>query len=176
MTEFKVYKTPWKAIKLLLGCALFVLLGLFILRQPDAPVWVGWASILFFGMGIPVALFQLLDRRPQIIVNEVGIFDRTIHKDFINWEIIQDAYLAKVHEEKFICLVVNEAFEPSRRKGKVHQQIAGLSKAMGFQELNINLSFVNIDAERLTEFILAMRRAEKPDRTTLIRKRLRSKV
>jgi hypothetical protein len=126
----------------------------------------------FFGMGIPIGLFQLLDRRPQIIVNDIGIFDRTAHKDFINWEIIQDAYIAKVQQETFICLVVPEAFEPSVNQSRFKKRMAGLSKAIGFQELNISLGNVNVDAERMTEFILAMRSAEKGNRQYLIKKRL----
>jgi hypothetical protein len=170
MTELKLYKSPWKASKLLLGCAAFVAIGLLMLREPTAPKLVAWASILFFGLGIPVCIFQLLDRRPQIIINEVGVFDRTAHQDFINWEIIQDAYLVEMHKQFFICLQVDEAFEPSRTKGKLRQSVAALNKGLGFQELNISLSYVSVDAERLAAFILAMRAAEKPERTFLVAK------
>jgi len=142
------------------------------LRQPDPSKFIAWSSILFFGLGYPVGLFQLLDRRPQIIINEIGVFDRTTHKDFINWEIIQDAYLAEVHGQKFICLVVDQHFEPSTSKGKLGKKVAGLSKALGFQELNISLGNVQVNAVRLTEFILAMRTAERPDRETLIKEAL----
>lgn len=170
MKEFRLHKSRWKAAKLLLGCAAFVALGCFMLGQPDAPRWVAWASIGFFGLGIPVNLFQLLDRRPQIIVNDVGVFDRIMHHEFINWEIIQDVYLAEVNRQVFICLVVDQAFEPSRRKGKFRQSVASLNKELGFQELNISLGFVKIDAFRFAEFILAMRGAAPPEREALVRK------
>lgn len=172
MMEFKIYKSPWKAIKLLAGCSLFVAAGFFILTAGKASPVMAWLTIGFFGLGIPISLFQLLDRRPQIIVNEIGIFDRTAHKDFINWEIIQDAYIGKVQQETFICLVVTEEFEPSSHKSGFKKRMAGLSKAIGFQELNISLGNVNVDAERMAEFILAMRSAEKGNRQSLIKKRL----
>ena len=108
---------------------------------------MAWLTICFFGMGIPISLFQLLDRRPQIIVSEIGIFDRTAHEDFINWEIIEDAYVVKVQQQTFICLVVPEEFEPSTHKSRVKKRMAGLSKAIGFQELNISLGNVNVNAE-----------------------------
>jgi hypothetical protein len=163
MIEYKLYKSPWKALKLMLLCSPFVLGGLF-LPVSHGMGWFKWLSVSFFGLGYPIGLFQLLDRRPQLIINEIGIFDRMIHKDFINWEIIQDAYLAEVHNQKFICLVVDEKFNPSRMKF--------LSKAMGFQELNISLGNINVNAERLAEFILAMRFAERPERPEMIRKAL----
>ena len=172
MTEYKIYKSRWKAIKLLAVCSLFVAAGFFILSAGKASPVGAWLTISFFGLGIPISLFQLLDRRPQIIVNEIGIFDRTAHKDFINWEIIQDAYIVKVQQETFICLVVPEEFEPSTHKSRFKKRMAGLSKAIGFQELNISLGNVNVDAERMAEFILAMRSAEKGSRQSLIRKRL----
>lgn len=172
MTEFKIYKSPWKAIKLLAGCSLFVAAGFFILFAGKASPVGAWMCIGFFGLGIPIGLYQLLDRRPQIIINEIGIFDRTAHQDFINWEIIQDAYIAKVQQETFICLVVPEEFEPSTNQSKLKKRMAGLSKAIGFQELNISLGNVNAKPERMAEFILTMRSAEKGNRQTLIRKKL----
>lgn len=170
MTEFRLYKSRWKALQLLLGGAVFVGLGCFMLSRPNAPRLVAWASIVFFGFGVLVSIFQLLDRRPQIIVNEFGVFDRTTHHEFINWEIIRDVYLAETNGQQFICLVVDEAFEPSRRKSKFKQSMANLSKGMGFQELNISLGFVNIDAMRFAEFILAMRGARPAEREEMVQK------
>ena len=170
MTEYKIYKSPWKAIKLALLSSVFVIGGIYMLYQPSTSRTMAWSTIIFFGLGFPLALYQLFDRRPQIIINEIGILDRTIHSDFINWEIIEDAYLVDVHGQKFICLVVDQLFEPSRSKGVLRKQVAGLSKVFGFQELNINLSNVNIDAQRLTEFILAMRTTEMSMRASVITK------
>jgi hypothetical protein len=172
MTEFKIYKSPWKAIKLIILCSIFVLGGLYMLKQSNTPWLVSWLSILFFGMGYPVGLYQLFDRRPQIIINEIGIFDRTTHKSFINWEIIQGAYLVEIHRQKIICLVVDQQFEPSRSKGKLAQNISKLSKSIGCQELNISLGSVKVNAEKLTDLILLLRSAEKPNRETLIRNAL----
>jgi hypothetical protein len=169
MTEIKIYKSPWKAIKLILLCSIFVLGGLYMLNQHDTPRLVAWLSILFFGIGYPIGLYQLLDRRPQIVINEIGVFDRTTHNSFINWEIIQGAYLVQIHGQKFICLVVDQQFEPSRSKGKLAQNISKLSKSIGCQELNISLGSVKVNAEKLTDLILLMRSAEKPKREMLIR-------
>ncbi|MBC6697541.1 STM3941 family protein [Hymenobacter sp. BT190] len=156
-------------MKLLLGSGAFVALGIFLLRQPGTPSWVAWSCIGFFGLGIPGGLYQLLDRRPQIIINEVGIFDRTTYHSFINWDIIQNAYLVRVHGQKILCLVVSAEFEPSRTQGAVRQSLAQLSKGLGFQELNISLGMIRIDELRFTQFLLAMTQAERPaDRTQLL--------
>ncbi len=161
MKEIKLYKSPWRAIKLILLCSIFVGLGLWGIMTGHMPTWVAWLNTGFFGLGYPVGLFHLFDRRPQIVINETGIFDRTTNKDFINWEIIKDAYLIDIHKQKFICLVVDEKYKPSQNKGKLYQQTAKFSEAIGAQELNISLGQVKIDPEKLTEFILLMRTATK---------------
>ncbi|MBJ6110206.1 hypothetical protein JAO73_14380 [Hymenobacter sp. BT523] len=169
MTEFRLYKSRRKALRLLLGCGAFVALGIFLAVRGATPPWGPWVCIGFFGLGLPLSLFQLLDRRPQIIVNEFGVFDRTAHHEFINWEIIQSAYLVQMHRQQFICLVVDAAFEPSRRKGKFQQGMAKLGKDLGFQELNISLGYIDVDPRRFAAFILAMRGAAPPKRETLVK-------
>ena len=124
MTEIKLYKSPWRTIKLIFICSIFVALGLWGMLTGNMPIWVAWLTIGFFGLGFPIGLFQLFDRRPQIIINETGIFDRTSNSDFIKWEIIQNAYLIDINRQKFICLVVDDKFKPSRTRSKIYKQIA----------------------------------------------------
>lgn len=172
MKEIRLYKSPWKVIRMILLCSPFVAMGVFILTLADSPKWVGWLNILFFGLSYPIGLYQLLDRRPLVIINEIGLFDRRISNKYINWDIITDAYSAEVHKQKFICLVVKEEFEPSKTKGKwVRKKAAAFSKALGFQELNIALGVISIDEVKLTQFILAMISAEKTQREEMITKR-----
>ncbi|HEY5825124.1 MAG TPA: STM3941 family protein, partial [Cyclobacteriaceae bacterium] len=137
-----------------------------------SPKWIGWMSICFFGLGYPVGLFHLLDRRPQIIINEIGIFDRTTYTDFINWDVIQDAYLIDIRGQKFICLVVDEKYEPSTKKGKFAKSISNLSKEIGAQELNIQLAQIKINEIKMNEFILAMINVRPEDRKEKLDRRL----
>ena len=170
--DIKLYKSPWRAIKLILLCSIFVVGGYFMLMDADSPKWIGWFNICFFGLGYPVGLFHLLDRRPQIIINELGIFDRTTYENFINWEVIWGAYPINISGEKFICLEVDPKYEPSRRKGKVRKTLSRLSRGIGAQELNISLGQVAINQKKLVEFILMMLKLKPDDRTEMLRQRL----
>lgn len=156
--EIKLYKSPWKALMLLVPCLIFVVIGIFMLRDSEASHFWAWCCICFFGLGIPVSLFNMFDRRPQIILNEIGVFDRTAYTDFINWEVIQDAYLLDINRQKFICLIVDKQYEPSRKKERFRRAAAGLNKTIGAQELNIHLGAVSVDAVKLGQFILEMAR------------------
>jgi hypothetical protein len=157
--EIKLYKSRWKALLLLAACLAFVVMGIFILRDRDASRFGAWCCICFFGMGIPVSLFNMFDRRPQIILNETGVFDRTTFKNVIPWDVIQNAYVLNINQNKFICLIVDKQFEPSRKKGRFMRGFARMGKSLtGAQELNINLSAVSVNAMKLGEFILEMAR------------------
>ncbi len=151
--EIKLYKSPWRAFRLILLCSIFVGAGIFLLTLTNSPRWVAWMNILFFALGYPVGLFHLFDRRPQIIINKIGIFDRMAYNDFINWEVIRSAYLADIHGQKLICLIVDEKFEP---KIKINRRVKEFNKQVGVQELNIALGQINVDEKRLLEFILTM--------------------
>lgn len=172
MTEIRLYKSRWRALKLILVCSIFVALGLWGIVTGNMPGWAAWLNSGFFGIGLLVGFYHLFDKRPQIIINENGIFDRTTHKDFINWEIIQNAYLVDIQSQKFICLVVDEIFKPSYKKSKLYQHAARVSEAMGAQELNISLGQIKIDGNKLTEFILLLRTASRQNKRELITKML----
>ncbi len=167
MNEFKLYKSPKKAIKLALLCLPFIVMGIFIVSKGGG--WIGWLSISFFGLGIPIALIQLFDRRPQIIINDIGVFDRTIHKEFINWEVIRGAYPISINGQPFICLVIDENFKPSKKKGHFYKSVVRMNEALGAQELNLNLGMINVDENKLAMFIVAMIHADKTNKSLLLK-------
>lgn len=167
MTEIKLYKSKQRAIRLILLCTPFVLIGIWMLA--DKPL-IGWLSIGFFGLGYPLGIYNLFDKRPMIIINEIGIFDRSANSEFINWELIQDAYPININGQKFICLIINEKFKPSRKKGVIYRSTVKLNEAIGAQELNIHLGQIQkIDEIKLTEFILEMSKADKTTKAELIK-------
>jgi hypothetical protein len=157
--EIKLYKSPWKALLLLVACLSFVAIGIWMLSDPETERFWAWCCIGFFGLGVPVSLFNMFDRRPQIILDEAGVFDRTTFKNVISWDVIQDAYLLDINRTKFICLIVDKQFEPSRKKGRFMRGFTRMGKSLtGAQELNINLSAVSVDEVKLGQFILEMAR------------------
>ncbi|TDQ24020.1 hypothetical protein DFQ07_2559 [Tenacibaculum caenipelagi] len=152
---------------MMLLCSIFVLLGIWLL--PKKPL-IGWSCIGFFGLAYPLGIYNLLDRKPMIIINEIGIFDRSTNQDFINWELIHDAYPINISGQKFICLIIDEKFKPLRKKGRLYKSTDKLNEAIGAQELNIHLGQIQkIDEIKLTQFILQMSRADKNTKTELIK-------
>ena len=112
--------------------------------------YMGWFCMCFFGLGIPVGLFQTFDRRPQIIINENGIWDRTTNQDEVKWEQIIEAHLLDIFEQKFISLVTDDTYVFKKNPYKWAEKI---NKEIGTQNLNLHLGQINIDELELTNFI-----------------------
>lgn len=168
MKEIKLYKSNWKIIKLMLLSSIFVGLGIWGLVTNIKPNLIWWLNIGFFGLSYPLGIFHLLDRKPQIIINQIGIFDKSIYHDFINWELIEDAYPIDIFQQKFICLRVSENFKPSKKRNKLYENIVRLNKIIGGQELNLNLGQIDIDVVKLTIFINLMRAASPEEKQNVI--------
>ncbi len=169
MTEIRLYKSNWKALKILLLAIPFISIGIWMIVSDNSSIFdkvIGWFCVGFFGLAIPLFFYQLLDKRPQIIINEQGIFDRTAYRELINWNLIDNAYLRDVNNQKFICIIIKNEFKHLFSFRKTTK----LSLAMGFQEININLSPIKaIDEQRLMEFILAMSKSESVDKQELMK-------
>ena len=128
---------------------------------------VGWLCICFFGLGIPIGFFQVFDRRPQIIINENGIWDRTTKQNEINWEQIESAYPLDIHGQKFVCLVLYDTFE---MKKSLYKWAVKLNEDIGAQKVNLLMSQLRIDEHEMTKFIEAIITTEKQNRQTIIKK------
>lgn len=141
-----------------------------------------WFGLCFFGLGIPIGVFNLLDRRPEIIINNEGIFNRMTYgtfnksdsKGIVKWDMIEDAYL-KVNQgryrglplskQKTICLVYNE-----NTKTALNNKTSGkLSHAMGYADYNIILMHLKkLDEQKLLNFIKAMIHADSATKQKLL--------
>lgn len=153
MTEIKLYKTTTKGLKIIGMCLPFVVIGLWMITEEpigSIPYIMGWFITCFFGLGIPVGLFQIFDKRPQIIITDSGIWDRTTNQDEVKWEQIIEAYPLDIHGQKFISLVTDDTFV---FKKKPYKWASKINEFVGAQNLNLHLGQINIDEIELTNFI-----------------------
>jgi hypothetical protein len=138
MYEIKVYKSKWKAIKLILLTLPFVIIALYdiLTHSMKLPRVLDWFFLCFFGLGIAIGLFNLFDRRPEIILNEKGIFDRisygVFNKDpnrgFVEWKSISDAWIQTYQQrspqgiptskQKYICIKLDDKAAAKIKKNK----------------------------------------------------------
>ncbi|GEM_PF-743348 len=169
MAELKLYKTAWKGLKIIVMCSPFIVAGTWMILSEASgsfPNIMGWLSVCFFGLGVPVGLLSILDRRPQIIVSEKGVWDRTTKQNRINWEQIVDAYILNISGQAFICIASDDTFVPKKRS---FGWARNMNKKLGAQNLNLNIGPVNIGAEQLLQLMHELRKADEKDRAKIIR-------
>ena len=168
MTEIKLYKTTTKGLKIIGMSLPFVVIGLWMITKEQigtASYIMGWVCTCFFGLGIPVGLFQTFDKRLQIIITENGIWDRTTKQDEIKWEQIIEAYPLDIHGQKFISLVTDETFVFKKKPYKWAEKI---NEFVGAQNLNLHLGQINIDEIELTNFINQLTKETREERKKLV--------
>ncbi len=170
MTEIKLYKSYWKAVKLLILATPFVVIGIWAIKtEPFGTFdfYMGWFALCFFGMGIPLGLFNLFDRRPQIIINEIGIWDRTLKQDVIEWHYIKKCSVIDIFGQKFIPLNLVDNFTFNNKQ---YKWVSKLNKAVSAEKLNISLGQINVNEKLLSDFINRICKAEEYERIEILKK------
>ncbi|MDQ0463737.1 hypothetical protein QO010_001508 [Caulobacter ginsengisoli] len=126
MTE-TIKGARWKSVLLLIGCLAFVALGVWLPYdgQTETVVWK-WVIILFFGLGVPLAVYQLfhpasltLDARG---FTYVGVFNRQM---VVAWDDVEAFKLFKPPRGPKM-LVWN--YRPGRGP---RSALSGISRALG---------------------------------------------
>ncbi len=108
--------------------------------------WKAWMGLLLFSSVSLVFLFRLYSDQPELILNETGIKGKSTQNKLVKWDILSDAYLHKVNNQTYICLVMNE-------DEGLHKDLTGIKKEMmefnkeilGVQEINLNAGLLKCD-------------------------------
>ncbi len=157
MSEIRLYKKPKRAIIQILISVSFVIIGIFLQGRENfnaTDIIMSWLVIGFFGLGITVGFYHLFDKKPQIVINEKWIYDRTTKQGKIPWQFIEEAYPTKIYGQKFISLKLNKDFE---LKLKQYRWVTSFNRSVGAQKVNLQISQLAVNPLQLTEFILNMR-------------------
>ena len=153
MDKISIKSSRIKPLVVLLGCAGFVAGGIFVLKT-DGPALVAWSSICFFGAGIPIMIFQIIDRRPRLIIDNDGIIDRTLGIGKVPWKEINNAYLRSLNGNNFICLELADSDKYLLKLSKIKRGMVNANQRLGFTPFSINLVNVDIDSNQALELIL----------------------
>jgi hypothetical protein len=150
MKEIKLYKSPQKSLKMLFLSLVFVVPSLYFIIRGEDHLWIWWLSVCFFGIGTVMSLYNMLNRRPRIIINKIGVADRSSDQGIIPWEMIKEAYDITISSQSFICLVVDESFVV---KKKLYKWAQKLNDQAGAQKVNLNISLLAADVKKLLTLI-----------------------
>ncbi len=113
-----------------------------------------WGGIALFGPCEIILLWMYFDRRPRIIIDSQGIFDRLLGLGRIPWSAIVGARLAFVQDDTVVCLDLQDKQEWISRLPRWHRFLASANRRMGFSEFNLTISNLDATPETIFELIL----------------------
>lgn len=147
MHSITAKNTRWKYLGMAAMCVPFVFISGLMLIYPKSGSWretlAAWSGVLFFGGCLLVFLREIFDSRPRIVVDDHGIFDRTLRVGIIEWQDIERAYLNSVAGNAYISLVLTDPEKYLQRAVGWQRKLARLNKHFGAEALNINLQGVD---------------------------------
>ncbi len=156
MDKLTIGTARLKCVFYLIGSLGFVIAGLFILtmHRPGAEQ-AAWPAIMFFGAAIPVFVWQLLDTRPRLVIDDNGVYDRRLKIGVIPFADIEDAYVMSIGKpgQEFICLRLRDETKYLRTLSPIVKALCSVNRAMGATAITLNLSSVDADASQLCDLI-----------------------
>jgi len=155
LDTIKLYFSKRKYFLFLLGSLGFVAVGVFLLikGKQDAAV-AAWLSIIFFGACSLAFIFPLFDARPRIILDDKGLFDRTLGVGLIPWSEITGAYAKSMRGNDFISLELKDDEKWLNKLSRFKRLLTLGNKSLGFTAINLNLSGVSVDTQQIYELVI----------------------
>lgn len=157
-----------KLTKLFIGAVAFVAAGfLFTLKpllftksdDPYVVVWIGYATIIFFGLCAVYLGMKLFDKKPGLILDEEGITDNSggaASRQKILWRDVKEISIQQVMSEKFIMLKMkNPDFYYKNEKNPIKKRMMELNYRLYGTPVSISANGLKIGVEELYEKIQA---------------------
>jgi hypothetical protein len=120
-----------KAALLLLGSLAFVALGVW-LRAVNP--WIGWLSILFFGLGIPASLFMMFSDRIYLLLDpqgfEMGSPIKTVR---VAWADVEGFSMTAVQGARMIAIHYGAGYRAQRALRGAARALAGIEGGIANQ-------------------------------------------
>lgn len=143
-----VRSSPWRYALLLVPSVAFVAMGaVLVTRTPHAVV--GWLNLGFFGLCTVVFLWQIVDRRPRLVIDERGVFDRTLGVGIIPWSEIVAVEARAILDRPFVMLTLRDPALFTRRLSPLRRSLTRGNRALGFEAVNLNLSGLSVGAAQV---------------------------
>jgi hypothetical protein len=152
-----LYTDRRRVLLLLLATVALVIAAAFLVRsnQSTTVIAIGYIAALIF-TAISIALVRLfLDRTPRLILDEDGLFDRTMKTPKIPWNTILSMELKTIRGSSLICLELPDEDERLQALPPIQRWTALFNRATGAGLFNVNATALPLSAEEIFTLIVA---------------------
>ena len=138
------------------GCGLlifipFALMGLFVVYKEHS--LMGWLIFLLFAGLCGTCLWLYFDRRPRLVINQIGVSDQRSKAGVIEWRDISSLNIVRTKNTQHIQLGVVEPAKYFSRMGKLQKLGAKLDNAVGLDEISINATGLEMSPDEIAAII-----------------------
>jgi len=127
------------------------LAGLLLVLQGSV---AGWPALIFFGAGTLSIAYQARQRGPRVVIDEAGVFDRTLGVGVIPWPEIQGAFVKRLGTAKFVCLELRDPERLRARLSPIKKRLVDMNRKLGYTDFSVNLTGTDADPDAVCEMIL----------------------
>lgn len=153
MTPLSLYFSLPKMIKLCLMGIFILLIGVNCFTADIYSLKIIGLFQIALGVAVfLVAIKSMLDKKPQIIMDETGIIDNRILKTTISWNQIQDFELQIKNNQKVLKLIIPNTFKEEHFKW-LYRQTAKMKLKEKPKNILLNLDQLKINYESLNAFL-----------------------
>lgn len=125
----KLTPRPSKFVILLLASAAFVAMGIFLVAQ-GKPL-IGWLNIVFFGLGVAVAIISLLPGSNHLQLGDEGLEVCSLYRRWsVRWGDVQEFFPAVVSRREMVCWNYAPGYSGQRAGRVVASQLTGVEAAL----------------------------------------------
>lgn len=111
----------------------------------------------------------MLSDKCELTIDENGVYGKSTSNKTIRWEIMKDAYLHKVNNQIFICLVLHEKESIYKDESDFKKDMMEFNKIFfGIQEVNLNIGLLNCDKNKILGLLLLLIHFENDKRSKVI--------
>lgn len=107
MNEIRIYHSPWRMLLLIAGCFVFIILSVDLIQGSHQ--WLGYTTILFFGICglylLTAAVKEYVFRRPYITVTDEHIVLQRWKTQTIRLEDVETFKVARTGDQKFVAVI-----------------------------------------------------------------------
>jgi hypothetical protein len=140
------------ALAVFAACQVFAAGGIWMLAR-HGPEFDTVGPIVFFGGASLLFLWMALDPRPQLVLDEAGIWDRRLRAGTIPWERIDGAWLSRASGCPILCLAVRDVEELFRGPARLRSFMHRASNQLGFGDVCISLEGLDAKPEMVLELV-----------------------
>lgn len=151
----KIYKSRKKAGYLFLFAVVFVFFGVFLLEDNQRVV-IGWSCIILGGFGMLYTLYAWFNRKPQIILSDIGISARTFRNEVIEWDAITASDEFFFRGQYYIRILVDKDYKPQIPRSGWFYRIDRIYAKNGVKAVYLNTNMLDVSSAQLNRFIHKM--------------------